>query len=382
MRKRLIETDEELLTVFKVLLVELRAQAAKGSFVIFPPAKIVLPAGKITGPDATAGKIANFTFESEKFEGDILEAIKFLGATMYHLVMGRSEFNDESILFDGYREPLDSAIWPVVRRLFLKKESDIAKIESMVDAMIGAQNKRNAPFVSRPLKSDAASPGLGANIRPVAEILKELEEKDLKIINHVDVATFWRRQVPPDLKLYYSDDTLEEAIKANQKGEQWMLVYYTGQSLRQMNDNQAKNKIGTPLFWESGNWWLKPKEKAWSTKTPMPSGYYLLNFTGKFADVDWEGQNKLIHNIMEPVFERAHEFVVAEAIFSNYVINGERLLENWCHWGKESDSDGKPVRVGNFNTEGLVVASNKPIQHDANLRVVIVKKHETKGLNR
>lgn len=376
MDARLITSDNELLMVFKVLLSELRERIKSGKFVIFLPWKFVLPEEEIEIKDKkkflvkkTGEKAINFSFEAEETGIDSSEAMRLLGVTLYHLVTGKSELTHESYLLDGYRRPFNSSLWPIILLLLKKEEQDMGKIEEMIDAVDPDEIKSN---IQPPQPATGAAKT--GKTRTADDIIRELANEKIKIIGHEGVANFWGIPVPQDVQIRYSEETLREAIQANQNGEQWALAYYAGHSARQMRDKRGVDTNNQPCVYNN-DWWLKNKEDYWATKTLEP-GYYLLNYNGKFASKKWSDQEILIAE-MGSLYERAHEFVVGETVLSNFSIhNGERLLENWYHWGKESDSDGLRVCIGCFGSRGLCVSCDSPGGSDGLLRVVVFRKFD------
>jgi len=147
MNTRPITSDEELLTVFKVLLAELKARMKDGKFIIFPPWKFILPEDKIEEikdkKKKTEKRTVNFSFGSEEANIEAGEALRLLGVTLYHLAVGRSELTDESFLLDGYRRSLNSGLWPVILTLLKKEEQDIEKIEEMIEKIDLSEVKPN-----------------------------------------------------------------------------------------------------------------------------------------------------------------------------------------------------------------------------------------------
>jgi len=373
MNMRLIATDEELMIVFRVLLSEYRERAKIGQVVIFLPWKFVLPEEKIEIKDKkkflvkkTGEKVINFSFEGEEAGIDSEESLRMLGVTLYHLVTGKSELTHESFLLDGYRRPLNSTLWPIILLLLRKEEQDVARIEEMIDAIDPKELKAE---IEPPKVTAPASTG---KTKKADDVIRELSSEQIKIIGHEGVASFWGITVPQDIQIRYNEATLRESIEANRNGEQWSLGYYSGQSIRQM-----RQKVGTggqPRFYNN-DWWLKDKEDFWATKTLEP-GYYLLNYKGPFASKTWNDQESLTAGL-GPMYERAHEFVVSETVISNFSVhNGERLLENWYHWCKETDSDGYRVYVGYFDSDGFAVAFYSPGFSYGGLRVVVFRKFD------
>jgi hypothetical protein len=292
-----------------------------------------------------------------------------LGVTLYHLVTGKSELTHESFLLDGYRRPINSSLWPIIEILLSGKEKNVERIEKMVNEIKPDDIKSDI----QPLQS--SSKFTDGKVQAVDDIIRELPNDKIKIIGHEDVAKFWGVGIPKDIRVRYSEETLRESIEANQNGEQWSLAYYTGQSLRQMREKRGINRKNPPCFYDK-TWWLENTENFWTNKK-LPPGYYLLNYNGKLGNETWMDQEELITG-MGPMYERAHEFVVAETILSNFKIhNGECLLEDWYHWGKEeTGAHDDRVLIGRFDSNGLEVSYWSPGDLRSPLRVVLFRKYD------
>jgi hypothetical protein len=376
MKARLIASDEELLIIFGVLFATLKEGFKNGKSFVFPPKKFVFPEEKIEVKDKkkflieeTEQRLTNFSFETEEADIDRDETLRLLGVTLYHLVAGKSELTHESFLLDGYRHPINSSLWPAIEILLNGKEKNVERIEKIV--------KEIKPD---DIKSDIQPPQSASNVtagkvKAADDIIRELANEKIKIIGHKGVANFWGVAAPKDIQIRYSEETLRESIRANQNGEQWALAYYAGQSLRQMREKRGTNKNNQPCFYDK-TWWLENMENFWTIKTLEP-GYYLLNYNGKFANKTWMEQEELITEL-GPMYERAHEFVVGETILSNFSIyNGECLLEDWYHWGKEEPgSHDDRVLIGRFDSNGLEVSYWSPGDLRNQLRVVLFRRFD------
>jgi hypothetical protein len=368
---RLITNDKELLVVAKVLFLTLKENAQSGKFVIFLPWKFVLPEAEIKFNGKKKNWLkpaeestANFSFEAEVAAISQTEALRLLGVILYHLVSGKSEYTHESYLLDGYRRILNSDLWPIISSLVKSEVETFDQVETALESINPDElkNKINTPPADKTKDK----------VKQVSDTIRELAKENFKVIGHEAVANAWDLPVPTDVQIRYSEASLREAIAANANGEQWTLVYYSGQNPRQMRD---KIGVGSSSFYDN-DWWLKDKENFWATKTDIEPGYYLLNFKGQFADKTWDVQEELI-NKLGSAYERAHEFVVKEAVLSNFRINhGERLLENWYHWGKEIDSGRYRVDVGYFGSDGFFVGYGTPSSSNDLLRVVVARKFD------
>jgi len=69
--------------------------------------------------------------------------------------------------------------------------------------------------------------------------------------------------------------------------------------------------------------------------------------------------------------------VFAEVIQTIFLTRrGERIAENWWHWGCSADSKGNQVIVGNFDRYGLLVGGGGSDGCYSTLRVAVSRKFE------
>ncbi len=220
---------------------------------------------------------------------------------------------------------------------------------------------------------------------PVALSITEAEARVVgvlglgKVITLAQALSAWpgvEIDVSVTVPIRYSMETLQECARENQeKGTDWRLVYIHGFSLRQQRERLGTNRDHQPCFYDN-NWWLQGKEDKWANFKPE-SGYYLVDFNGRFGLTSWKKQEKKIAELGDQ-FERAHETVIAEAVFSIFKITQERLLENWYHWGQALGSAGVRVPVGRFDRGGLIVVGCRPVWcGDDGLRVCLLRKFNT-----
>jgi len=357
-----IKTDKELLVVFRVLLGELRAGIKQGRRIIFPPGGIVLPEDK-----EISGK-KHFRFEPvEDRDIDTKEVLRQLGVTLYHLSTGRSEHNRESYILDGYQRPLKSRLWPVISALLNGEVETAEKVEEMLtdkDLLKAvAENNHNPGETTT------------ANHNESSEDLLVKLSGEIKVVNADQTAQAWQVPVPENVRLRYSEATIRECIEANRQGEDWRLVYILGLSLREQRDKQGVDQNSQPCFYNN-DWWLESKEDSWAKHKPEP-GYYLVNFNGKHANKNWQDQENGITALGER-FERCHETVFGEAIVSVYLTGGgERIAENWYHWGLSLGSDRNRVFVGVFDSVGFHVGLASPDYSHSILRVCVARKFDS-----
>ncbi|MBI2454080.1 MAG: hypothetical protein HYV54_00690 [Parcubacteria group bacterium] len=208
-----------------------------------------------------------------------------------------------------------------------------------------------------------------------ARVITVLGER--KVITTAQAVVAWPgASIPANVPIRYSEETLQECARENQGGgTDWRLVYIHGLSLREQRKQIGVNRDHQPCFYNS-DWWLQEKEDGWANFKPE-SGYYLVDFNGRFGLTSWKKQDKKIAELGDQ-FERTHETVVAEAVLSIFKTTQERLLENRYHWGVSLDSVGLRVLVGLFDRRGLVVSRYHPDWDDCgHLRVCLFRKFNT-----
>jgi len=210
--------------------------------------------------------------------------------------------------------------------------------------------------------------GLTAAEQLVVEILGEG-----KVLGYKDVCRVWQRDLPEvEPTMLYTEEILAQAAERNQNGENWRLVYVNGLSLRDqlvVGDNRKKQ----PCFDKDYRWWRENQQDEWATKA-VELGYRLLDFSCPFVSMNWQKQNDAITASGEQ-FARGEEQAVAEACFSNYLLNGkERLLQNRYHWGFLETANGRLVCVGGFDGNGFCVCNSWDINFSGSLGVVRVWK--------
>ena len=196
------------------------------------------------------------------------------------------------------------------------------------------------------------------------ERVTEAEMKAIEILGKAKVITAfqaektWPGRTVGEFPIRYSEDALRECAEANAKGEaDWRLVYIHGVSLRRQREILGVSCKRQPCYYDN-NWWLGNRDDEWALFQPE-SGYYLLDFKGRFGRTSWQNQEDKIAEL-GPELERAHETVVSEAAISFYQVSKERLLGIWYHWGRSLDSDGDRVLVGFFVSEGWFVRRCHP----------------------
>jgi len=171
-----------------------------------------------------------------------------------------------------------------------------------------------------------------------------------------------------------SEDVLREV---RGKGGDWVLAYSDGLSLREQRQTVGIKAGHQPCFNASYSLWLEKKENVWAIKGVQP-GYYLVDLQGRFGLQTWQGQEESIQKKLGSVYERTDEHLISEIILSACLINGERLLENFFHWGTlASGSYDYRVVVGLFDLYGLRVDGyHLDTSNYTNLRACVSRKFQ------
>lgn len=177
-----------------------------------------------------------------------------------------------------------------------------------------------------------------------------------RVVGYKDACRIWQvDQADAEPATPYTEEILTQAAERNQNsGEDWRLVYCTGLSLRSQLEVMGDNRKKQPCFDRDYKWWLEAQQGEWANKAIGP-GYRLLDFSCPFTSKNWQQQSDAITASGEQ-FARAEEQAVAEACFSNYIVNGkERLLQGRYHWGQLRPANGDHVCVGLFDDDGFHV---------------------------
>ena len=196
-----------------------------------------------------------------------------------------------------------------------------------------------------------------------------------KVITSEQAAKAWSMEAPKDVTIRYSETTLRACAEQNQSGQaDWRLVYCHGMSLREQRAKCGVDQNKQPCFYNN-DWWLKISEDKWANFKPQ-AGYYLVNFRGQFGNKNWNQQEQEIAKLGKE-YERCHEAIFGEAILTIYMVNnGERIAEDWYHWGVSLDSDGIRVVIGLFLAFGLLVYDRWRDFSFQDLRVALVRKFD------
>ena len=270
--------------------------------------------------------------------------------------------------------------------------SNVSREESVLREK---QRKRNEEFLNSLWKLETkVNDGILEGTHD-AEGLKKLlqaflEEKGINIslaqainiLGHSNVITAkqtanaWGIEAPKKAPIRHNEATLRQCAQENQQSNaDWRIVYCFGDSLRDLWKRFGTDPKQQPCFCKDSAWLLKSEEDSWATKK-MESGYYLINFFGQFSNMTRNQQEAGII-ILGNKYERCHEAIFSEAIFTIFMVNnGERIAKDWYHRGVSTDSVGGCVGVGYFNADGFIVFDGRDGYCDHDLRVSVARKFD------
>ncbi|MCR4328662.1 MAG: hypothetical protein NUV53_04090 [Patescibacteria group bacterium] len=187
----------------------------------------------------------------------------------------------------------------------------------------------------------------------------------------------WRRNAPSVGKvvLRYGEETLINCASQNRdRAANWFLVWIFGLSLRKQREFTEGHQFPIICF-DSGsdedpvdrNWWIRESENYWADRDYGDNGYWLMDFSGKFSGMNWNDQEQKIRRSGEL---RAPELLVAEAAISILQVHQMSVILDWFHFGPTIDSQGRRIRIGEFNGRGMVIVGEPKNVDDVMLRVV------------
>jgi len=187
-----------------------------------------------------------------------------------------------------------------------------------------------------------------------------------KVITIQQAAERWEVKAPNSSLIFYSEATLKEIAEANKvKDNDWRLVGHLGLSFRQQREIRGN---------KDNDWWLASKEDGWATKKAIDT-YHLVNFKHQFCDMEWQEQEDAIAKLGN-LYQRTDERVFAEAIQTIFMLTGQRIAEDWYHWGASLASDGSRVCAGRLDSGGLFVGCCWPDSSLSRLCASVVRKFD------
>jgi hypothetical protein len=142
----------------------------------------------------------------------------------------------------------------------------------------------------------------------------------------------------------FSPEVLEECKDTH------LLVWLAPLALMAIWDRQ------TELFYsKSDPWYGRRPERPWSTKVKIMAGWWLVRKSVVPGSLNktWDEQQALL----DPVEETPPSSAVAQAADLHFLETGERILPDCYVRTSDVDSDGRRVRLGGFDGDGLHVYS-------------------------
>lgn len=195
---------------------------------------------------------------------------------------------------------------------------------------------------------------------------KEILGKD-KVFSSDEVVRVWDKEKIPEKIIPFWLETLERCAAENAAAKaDWRLVYGLGQSMTEMFLARGDGKKGQPCFHAEHNYYppkIVPYEPChahqhyeeaspWIAKGKR-EGYRLIDMKPRFRKISFAEQEELIKSL-GPKFFRTSAQVFAEAVFSIFMLSGQRIAENWHHWAPEKHMYGNHAAIGRFIPHGLV----------------------------
>jgi hypothetical protein len=115
-----IYDDKDLIIVLRFLIRDIKQKALMGIYPVYDPEKIVI---------ISKNKIK---FNDDEKADNLNECLRKLGATLYHLSTGESEFSKpESYQIDGYTKPAETELWPIISKMVSGNAISIPEIEEV-----------------------------------------------------------------------------------------------------------------------------------------------------------------------------------------------------------------------------------------------------------
>ena len=203
-------------------------------------------------------------------------------------------------------------------------------------------------------------------------IAKQILGND-KVYKSVDATAALGVEIIEHGPICYTVEQLEEAAKENKEGHDWRLVWNNRLSIRELSRMFGHDKEKQPCFRRSFDWLLEMVRDEWSNDCPSYGGYYLIDFKPRFLLKNWYDQEGAVAKLGKN-FERVNEAVFIEACLSIFKITGERIAEDWYHWGDKITSTGERVLAGYFDSKGIDAYGSNPLMVGGAVGVVIARK--------
>lgn len=186
---------------------------------------------------------------------------------------------------------------------------------------------------------------------------------------------------PKSAVLEYTDVELRECGVANVYGQSdWNLVWCAGISFYSQCLARGVSRAVQPCFYKQhADKLIKPGEYPWAADT-HESGYYLIDFAGRWRDMDWYAQEDELIALRNRYLVRVPAPILTEAAFAVFDAHQERRLYGWKHCGPLEDvdegDDAMCLAVGFFDTDGWCVEEGDPTNQSEDYRVCVMRTPE------
>lgn len=198
--------DSELLIIFETLLKAIsKVWQKEKKCLVIDPDEI-----ELTDEGESVKKAKDFVFSTKvEEEISISECLRILGATIYHLMIGESEWNNWSYAIDGYTKPLKAIqdktnIYPLLEQLLTTKVKDPEDVKKMITKEMRQAVKKGEKMakVAAETKDDHASILDSNSISEFNNFLRDAMGqsffgKDWQTYYHMDISEI---SLPPRFK--------------------------------------------------------------------------------------------------------------------------------------------------------------------------------------
>lgn len=199
-------------------------------------------------------------------------------------------------------------------------------------------------FLDNPNKFSDETSGL-ISISQAKKILGRRKVITVTLFNNI-----WQTSHNDALIFYSEEDFIDAARRNKEEGDDWRLIYYSGQSIRKLRKIIGTDKEHQPCFYKQ-DWYFDERQDFWADKTPL-AGYYLINFKGLFSMLNYQEQESEMFAKFDGGFERTDPHIFTETAMTIFKLTGERIAENWYHRPFFCTVDGHRVFLGHFDAEG------------------------------
>lgn len=360
---RLISQDSELLVILQVLLDKVTNSLKEKKCLVITPNNLKLP------EDSEIRKKKDFSFKAEYPKISDSECLRLLGVLLYHLVSGQSEYNRESYIFDGYRRPLNSSLWPVIAFMLSGEVEKPEQIKELLTSDIKKQAKANERDLDK--KKDNNNFQTANLDEMIREVMSEncflTEEWQAHYGIEIPPVDFPNANVLKELLL--SPCSIEGDGKLVK--DTHFLLYAPSQSFSLLDWREKHTQNGQPRFW--GNYsdrWYNNQNFAKNTKNRY--SLYL-----GYKKVLPDSTNKSYQNQVSLLPEGYEPFLAVELamfLMCYYKKQQEYLYGGIYSRCQDTASGGGRVYLGDFDSDGLFVSRYSDGDCDSDLGVSALRK--------